>query len=149
MKFYALRAVIVILIVRFLAKIFFVEMPAVPSVMALIQKGNQFLFIDLTYKKGFGLPGGVIVAGESAEEALKREVREETGLEVIGSSFLWTVATKTKGIGSLSLVFEVDVQGEIHDSEEGEVIWLTPEDAFGQLAYQTNEIALRRYMKSR
>ena len=32
--------------------------------------------------KGVYLPGGGIEAGESAEEALRREVREETGMEI-------------------------------------------------------------------
>lgn len=36
----------------------------------------------------WGLPGGMMEVGESAEEAMRREVREETGLEVNVERFL-------------------------------------------------------------
>lgn len=36
----------------------------------------------------WGLPGGMLEVGESAEEAMLREVREETGLEVAVERFL-------------------------------------------------------------
>jgi len=56
-------------------------------VAALIRRGDEVL---LVHQQGpddsllsWSLPGGVVEAGELLAEALIREVREETGLEVV------------------------------------------------------------------
>lgn len=80
MKFYKMRSIIFILITKLIAKVFFVEIPPVVSAAAFIKKERKILFLNLTYMKGLGLPGGIINASENVETALKREVLEETGL---------------------------------------------------------------------
>ncbi len=55
------------------------------GVGAVIIKDNQILLVKRANEpnKGYwSVPGGVVRLGEGLEEALKREVEEETGLEI-------------------------------------------------------------------
>ncbi|HQP31994.1 MAG TPA: NUDIX domain-containing protein, partial [Deltaproteobacteria bacterium] len=56
----------------------------VPGVRALILNERGEVLLQRRRDSGlWGVPGGAVEIGETAFEALKREVREETGLEVM------------------------------------------------------------------
>jgi nucleoside triphosphatase len=61
-----------------------------PCVGALIvnPKGKFFLMRSHKWNNLFVLPGGHIELGETMEQALKREVKEETGLDVFDIDFI-------------------------------------------------------------
>ncbi|WP_310962703.1 NUDIX hydrolase [Nocardioides terrisoli] len=51
---------------------------------------DRVLLCQLTYKRDYDLPGGVVEVGESPREATAREVTEELGLEVPAGRLLLT-----------------------------------------------------------
>ncbi|MFX0207812.1 MAG: NUDIX hydrolase [Candidatus Hodarchaeota archaeon] len=63
----------------------------IPGVGALIIKNNSVLLVKRQHEPSKGLwstPGGVVEVGETVKEAVVRETKEETGLDVKVDRFL-------------------------------------------------------------
>lgn len=57
----------------------------IPAIAAIILRGDEILLIKRGAEPNIGkwsVPGGSIELGETLEEAVRREVREEIGLEI-------------------------------------------------------------------
>jgi 8-oxo-dGTP diphosphatase len=72
-------------------------------VAAIIQKGNRFLLTRQAkgaHHEGlWGFPGGKVEKNESLEVALKREVKEETGLDIsVGELFHAVIVEKENAL---------------------------------------------------
>jgi ADP-ribose pyrophosphatase YjhB (NUDIX family) len=149
-KFYKLRALLLLTLTRFLGKILMVEVPPVVSVAGFIEREDgKVLFIDHSYIRGYGLPGGMVQKGESAEAALTREVKEETGLSVTQISYFASASSSYKKIPTISLSFIVKASGVEKDSEEGKIVWIQAREAVGKMAYGGSEITLQKYLSER
>lgn len=62
--------------------------PTVLGVRALIVSEGRVMLVRHTYLPGWYLPGGKVDRGETAYQALCREVREECSLEVVEARLL-------------------------------------------------------------
>lgn len=84
-------------------------------VCALCFSGDDLLLVShggLT-KKGYFIapPGGGLEFGESVEEALQREVAEETGLQIRDSQFLFVHEFVNPPLHAIELFFSAEVAG--------------------------------------
>jgi 8-oxo-dGTP diphosphatase len=70
--------------------------PRIPCVGAIVKDGRgRLLLIQRGHEPGAGLwslPGGRVEPGETGEQAVVREIREETGLDVVCDRLVGSVA---------------------------------------------------------
>lgn len=106
----------------------------IATTCAIIQKGNKILLTkrNIFPEKGkWCLPGGHIGIGETASKSLKREVKEETGLELKKAKFIkyydeFLPKLKTSAI---LLVFTGEIKGkEKTNNEVIEMKWFTKDE---------------------
>lgn len=105
------------------------------SVGAIVKKGEKYLLIDRV-KPPYGYAGlaGHVDEGESPQDALVREIREESGLNVVSFSKLyeeeldWNSCSKGVGVHYWSL-YHCEVEGEVkrNTAETKAIGWFTKE----------------------
>lgn len=109
-----------------------------PTVGALIfnQEGRVFLMTSPKWKGKYVVPGGHIELGETMEEAVKREVKEETNLDVFDIQFVLTQEFvfgeefhKKKHFIFLDFICKTKDTDVVLNEEGLEYIWKTPKEA--------------------
>ena len=103
--------------------------------MCLIEDGKGNVVMQVRDPKrypwsGYALPGGHIEAHEGLVESVIREVKEETGLNIKNPQLVgmkhWY--TKEDECYLVFLYHTSDFEGEIHSTDEGEIIWVARKD---------------------
>lgn len=97
---------------------------------ALFYKNNKILFVK-EHKGKWELPGGRILFGESPEDALRREIKEELGFSNIKINdiiHIWTFLSNVKDINYqfVVLVYNcfTDEMNIIENKEYAEAKWI-------------------------
>ena len=97
------------------------------TVLCLIQDGKRVLLQNRIKEdwKGYTLPGGHVEPGESFVDAVKREMREETGLDIINPKLVGIKQFPIDGGRYIVLLFKVvEFTGEVISLEEGQMEWI-------------------------
>ncbi len=114
--------------------------------LAVLRKDGTILIIDRNDGRGFSFPGGLSHLGETAEQTMRREVREETGLEVEESRLLFEYRTSAD-IPCVVTVFEAEASGSLTGSWEGSPRWLSVAEVHPKVLASQLEV-IRRISES-
>jgi ADP-ribose pyrophosphatase YjhB (NUDIX family) len=106
---------------------------SVPGVHAVIESDGRILLGRRAFDPGagcWGLPGGFLEEGEAPDEGLRREVREETGLDVeLGELFgTWVQPHGERSV--LCLLWYARVVGGVEEAADDvlELGWFAPDE---------------------
>lgn len=103
--------------------------------MCMIEDNNGNVLVQERKRNdwpGLTFPGGHVEQGETLEEAVKREILEETGLTLNSVVFCGIIEWPWEdGNRYLGLIYKSnDFSGVIKSSSEGEVYWMKKDEVF-------------------
>ena len=116
------------------------------SVAGLVTNDEGKILLVNSPWRGWEYPGGLIEPGETFQEALHREIREESGVEVEITGFVGICKNIERDIVNIDFTCRY-VGGELTTSEEStEVIWVTPEQALEMITFPLTKIRLQQML---
>jgi len=119
------------------------------SVAALVTNDNGEILLVKSPWRGWEYPGGLIEPGETFQEALHREVREEAGVEIEITGFVGICKNVERNIVNIDFTARY-LSGELQTSEEStEVIWTKPEKAMEMITFPLTKKRLQNMLSGR
>ena len=134
--------------------------PAIAVGAVLLAPDNTVLLIRRAkdpHKGRLSVPGGFVDPGETAEEALQREIREEVGMEVDRLDYFCSLPNQYHYRGITYQVLDLFFVGRVSDkstkaqaAEVAEVCWL-PRNGIApeEIAFDSVREMLRRFLDQR
>ena len=121
------------------------------TTLCYIEKGDSYLMLhrvskknDVNKDKWIGI-GGHFEQGESPEECLLREAREETGLELTSWKFRGIVTFTQQGYGTeyMCLYTADGYEGTLKDCDEGTLQWVRKDELLELNLWEGDKIFLK------
>lgn len=97
------------------------------TVLCLLQDGKMLLLQNRVKDdwKGYTFPGGHVEPGESFVDAVKREMKEETGLDILNPRLVGIKQFPIEKGRYIVLLFKAtEFTGTVVSSDEGEMEWI-------------------------
>ena len=101
------------------------------TVLCLVEDGNKILLQNRIKKdwEGYTLPGGHVEKDESFIDAVIREIKEETGLNIKNPMLVGVKQFPIKGGRYIVFLYKTnEFEGDLQSSDEGETKWVEYKD---------------------
>ena len=119
------------------------------SVAALVTNEKGEILLVNSPWRGWEYPGGLIEPGETFQQALHREVLEESGVEIEITGFVGICKNIERDIVNIDFTARY-VGGELRTSDEStEVIWATPKQALEMISFPLTKKRLMNMLSGR
>lgn len=119
-------------------------------------EGKVFLMKSYKWRGKYVMPGGHIELGEKMEEALKREIKEETGLDIYDIEFIYfqefifdKAFWKKRHFIFLDFACKTKSTKVELDSEGQEYVWVSLKEALKLPVEPYTRRAIKEYMKKK
>ena len=103
-------------------------------VAAVLKEGNEFFIAQRNREKDFGLkwefPGGKVESGETFEDALKREIKEELKVSISIKSKIIEVPYRDHYLNILLHYYLCEKMGDIRLVEHEKGAWVSKSDLY-------------------
>jgi 8-oxo-dGTP diphosphatase len=128
-----------------------------PTATGLIFYKNKILLTKRAkkpFKGWWDLPGGYVEHGETAEQALKREMKEETGLDIkiknIFGTYLGIASFDADKYWILSIVFIAEAQKRELQANDDVLAsrWFAKKEIPSKIAFDSNQKIIKDFLKS-
>ena len=127
------------------------------TTLCYIEQDNKYLMLhrvkkvnDENHDKWIGV-GGKFEDGESPEDCLLREVKEETGLTLKKFSYRGIVTFVSDEFGTeyMHLFTATEYEGEIQTCDEGELVWVPKADILKLNIWEGDKVFFRLLEESK
>lgn len=129
------------------------------AVFGIAERDGHIACVRITRDRGpyFDLPGGAVEGEETEAEALTREFREETGLDVtpidrLTEASQYFVRTDGEALNNVSAFWTMQIAGSTPANKleaDHQLEWLLPEDALAAVRHEAHAWAITCWMRWR
>ena len=105
------------------------------SVAGLVSNDNGEILLINSPRRGWEYPGGMVEPGETFQDALIREIKEEAGVDVEITGFIGLCKNVEKDVVNIDFSCRY-LGGDLTTSNESsEVMWVKKEDALDMVTF--------------